>query len=67
MTENPVRDIYFRKALEICLNDPNSDGTLIIYAPQEITNASISAQIVAETAKQTKKFSAFGGWRHTGI
>ena len=45
----------FRKAIEICLNDPNSDGTLIVYAPQEITNASIFAQIVVETAKQTRK------------
>jgi acetyltransferase len=45
----------FRKAIEICHKDPNSDGTLIVYAPQEITNASIFAQIVAETAKHTTK------------
>jgi len=45
----------FRKAIEICLNDPNSDGTLIIYAPQEITDTSAFAEIVVETAKQTRK------------
>ena len=45
----------FRKAIEICLNDPNNDGTLIIYAPQEITDTSTFAQIVVETAKQTRK------------
>ncbi len=45
----------FRKAIEICLNDPDSNGTLIIYTPQEITDQSAFAQIVAEVARQTTK------------
>lgn len=45
----------FKKSVEICLKDPNSDGTLIIYAPQEITDACAFAQIVVESARHTNK------------
>lgn len=45
----------FRKVIEICLNDPNSDGFLIIYTPQGATEPMAIAKIIIEASKKTSK------------
>ena len=45
----------FKQAIEICLNDPNSSGTLILYTPQEATDPCALAQIAIDLAKQTRR------------
>lgn len=45
----------FKHAIENCRNDPNSNGTLIIYTHQETTDPVTLAQIAVDAAKQTKK------------
>jgi acetyltransferase len=45
----------FRQAMEICLNDPNSSGSLIIFTPHEATDSCTLAQVGVESAKKTKK------------
>lgn len=58
---NPV-DIFeeatperFRKVIEICLQDSNSDGFLIIYTPQGATDPIAIAKIIVELSKKTSK------------
>jgi acetyltransferase len=60
-TGNPV-DIYeeatserFRSALDICLKDPNSDGFLVVYAPQGATDPLDLANAIVDLAKQVGK------------
>jgi len=45
----------FRKVMEICFKDPNSDGFLIIYTPQGAADPIETAKIIVELAKKTKK------------
>jgi acetyltransferase len=45
----------FRKVLEICLEDPSSDGFLIIYTPQGAANPVEVAEIIVEFSKKTAK------------
>lgn len=45
----------FRKVVEICLKDPNSDGFLIIYTPQGEANPVEIAKIVVELARKKRK------------
>ena len=45
----------FKKVMEICFKDPNSDGFLIIYTPQGAADAVETAKIVVELSLQTKK------------
>jgi acetyltransferase len=58
---NPV-DVYeeaasdrFRKVLEICLKDSNSEGFLVLYTPQGATDPLSLAATIVELGKQTKK------------
>ena len=45
----------YQNALEICLNDKNIDGVLVILTPQAMTNPTQVAQCVIEGAKTSKK------------
>ncbi|MGD8565722.1 MAG: bifunctional acetate--CoA ligase family protein/GNAT family N-acetyltransferase [Candidatus Bathyarchaeota archaeon] len=45
----------FRKVMEICFKDSNSNGFLIIYTPQGAADPVETANIIVELAKQTKK------------
>ena len=45
----------FSDVLDICLKDENSDGFLIIYAPQEAANPIDVANIIIEKSRQTDK------------
>jgi len=45
----------FRKVMEICFKDPNSDGFLIIYTPQGAANPVETAKIIAELARKNRK------------
>ena len=45
----------FRKVMEICFKDPNSDGFLIIYTPQGAADPVETANIIVELSRQTKK------------
>jgi len=45
----------FRKVMEICLKDPNSDGFLIIYTPQGASDPVETAKAVVELSKKTRK------------
>ncbi|MCX8177976.1 MAG: bifunctional acetate--CoA ligase family protein/GNAT family N-acetyltransferase [Candidatus Bathyarchaeota archaeon] len=58
---NPV-DVFeeattdrFRKVMEICFRDPNSDGFLIIYTPQGAADPISTAKTLIELAKGLKK------------
>ncbi|MEM3596833.1 MAG: bifunctional acetate--CoA ligase family protein/GNAT family N-acetyltransferase [Candidatus Bathyarchaeia archaeon] len=58
---NPI-DIFeeatperFKKVIEICLQDPKSDGFLIIYTPQGATDPMTIARIIVEASKRTSK------------
>jgi acetyltransferase len=60
-TQNPV-DIYeeatverFRKVLQICLKDPNSQGFLVVYAPQGATDPVALAEAIVGLAKNLGK------------
>ncbi len=60
-TVNPV-DIFeeatpkrFRAVLDICLKDENSNGFLLIYAPQEAADPIDVAKTVVEMSNQTDK------------
>jgi len=60
-TTNPV-DIFeeasperFRDVIDICLKDKNSNGFLLIYAPQAAADPIEVANIIVEAAKQTNK------------
>lgn len=45
----------FRKVIEICFKDPNSDGFLIIYTPQGVADPLATAEMIVELSKQTTK------------
>lgn len=45
----------FKRVIEICLQDPNSDGFLIIYTPQGATDPMTIARIIVEASKKTSK------------
>jgi acetyltransferase len=45
----------FKKVMEICLKDPNSDGLLIIYTPQGAADPFATAKIIVELSMQTTK------------
>ncbi|MFA6052675.1 MAG: GNAT family N-acetyltransferase [Methylobacter sp.] len=45
----------YQKALEICLNDDNIDGVLVILTPQAMTNPTQVAQCIIDGAKGSKK------------
>ena len=60
-TANPI-DLFeeatptrFRDVMELCLKDQNTNGFLMIYAPQVAANAFDVAKTVAELSKQTQK------------
>jgi len=60
-TQNPI-DILeeattnrFRNVMEICFEDPNSDGFLIIYTPQGAADPDETANGIVELSKQTRK------------
>jgi len=59
--KNPV-DIYeeapierFKKVLEICLKDPNSDGFLVVYTPQGASDPIMLSKLVTELAQNIGK------------
>ncbi|MGZ8929211.1 MAG: acetate--CoA ligase family protein, partial [Methylobacter sp.] len=45
----------YRKALEICLKDENIDGILVILTPQAMTDPTLVAQCIIDSAKTGKK------------
>ncbi|MGZ8190013.1 MAG: bifunctional acetate--CoA ligase family protein/GNAT family N-acetyltransferase [Methylococcaceae bacterium] len=45
----------YQKALEICLNDNNIDGILVILTPQAMTNPTQVAKSIIDGAKNSKK------------
>lgn len=45
----------FRKVMEICFRDPNSDGFLIIYTPQGTSDPVETAKTIVELSKETTK------------
>ncbi|MDD5276348.1 MAG: GNAT family N-acetyltransferase [Methylovulum sp.] len=45
----------YQKALEICLNDGQIDGVLVILTPQAMTNPTQVAECIIEGAKASKK------------
>jgi len=45
----------FRKVMEICFKDPNSDGFLVVYTPQGAADPVETAKIILELARKTKK------------
>ena len=58
---NPV-DVYeeaaaerFRRVLEACIKDSNSDGFLVVYTPQGAASPSALAEVIVGVARQTGK------------
>jgi len=45
----------YRKTIEICMNDPNVDGLLIISVPQVMANPKKLADAIIELSKKTTK------------
>ncbi len=45
----------FRKVIEICFKDPNSDGFLIIYTPQGASDPVETAKAIVEVSEKTTK------------
>ncbi len=45
----------YAKAIQICQKDPNTDGVMVILAPQAMTDPLPVAQIVVELAKESRK------------
>ncbi|MEM3641314.1 MAG: acetate--CoA ligase family protein, partial [Candidatus Bathyarchaeia archaeon] len=45
----------FRKVMETCFKDPNSDGFLIIYTPQGAAEPLAVAKVIVELSKSTTK------------
>jgi acetyltransferase len=45
----------FKRAMEICFKDPNSDGFLIIYTPQGVVAPIAIAKAIKELSRQTAK------------
>lgn len=58
---NPVDILFdatpdrYRSALETCLEDENIDAVLVIFAPSTMVESSSVAQVVLETAANSKK------------
>lgn len=48
-------EVEYRKALEICLADPNVDGVLTVLTVQTITDAKATAKALVEVGKKTRK------------
>jgi acetyltransferase len=60
-TTNPI-DIFeeatstrFKDVMEVCLKDKNSNGFLLIYAPQAASDPSALAKAIVELSHQTQK------------
>lgn len=60
-TKNPI-DIgndasaaRFRSVTKICLDDPNVDGVLVIFSPQQASDDINTAKMMLQLAKQTNK------------
>jgi acetyltransferase len=45
----------YQKALEVCINDDNIDGILVILTPQAMTEPTLVAQCIIEGAKTSHK------------
>ncbi len=45
----------YEKSIEACLDDPNVDGAIVIYAPQGEATAEDAAEAVASVSKNTDK------------
>lgn len=45
----------YQQALDVCLNDDNTDGVLVILTPQAMTDPTKVAEYVIEGAKHSKK------------
>ncbi|MDD5753375.1 MAG: bifunctional acetate--CoA ligase family protein/GNAT family N-acetyltransferase [Methylococcales bacterium] len=45
----------YKQSLEVCLNDDNIDGVLVILTPQAMTNPTEVAEFIIEGAKHSKK------------
>jgi acetyltransferase len=45
----------FKKTLEICFRDPNSDGFLVIFTPQGVADPIATAKVIVGASKQTTK------------
>ena len=45
----------FRDVIETCFKDPNSDGYLIIYTPQGVSDPISVEKVIVEVSKQTTK------------
>jgi len=45
----------YKQSLEVCLNDENIDGVLVILTPQAMTNPTEIAECIIEGAKHSKK------------
>jgi acetyltransferase len=45
----------YAKALEVCLDNPSSDGLLVLLTPQAMTNAEEVARAVAERSARSQK------------
>jgi acetyltransferase len=45
----------FRKVIEICLQDPNSDGFLVIYTPQGASDPVETAKAIVELSRGSSK------------
>ena len=52
----------FARALEIAVKDPNSDGLLVILAPQGMTDPAQVAERLEPYAKETANQSWQAGW-----
>ena len=45
----------YAKALEVCARDTNADGTLVILTPQVMTDATATAQVLAQSAAVSRE------------
>lgn len=45
----------FKKVMEICFKDPNTDGFLVIYTPQGASDPLTTAKMIVELSKRTRK------------
>ncbi|UCH31666.1 MAG: bifunctional acetate--CoA ligase family protein/GNAT family N-acetyltransferase [Candidatus Bathyarchaeota archaeon] len=45
----------FRKVMEICFKDPNSDGFLVIYTPQGASDPAKTAEAIVKLSENTAK------------
>ncbi len=52
----------YKDAIEICANDPNSDGLLVILTPQAMTNPTKTAETLAPFAHYLKGKPLIASW-----